>query len=316
VDNSKLLDIFRDSPLFADSDPDFMLQMLDEYPVVDLATGDTLLDPAVRNEHLYIVLRGHLRIYPGGRALPEHTMLGPGDCAGELSMIDDGRVSALVIAATPTTVLRIPHDYFWAMIENFHGLARNMLKILAGRMRRDNLALVTAAQTLSLEFDFADHVDPLTGVHNRRWIESSLPRVVERHQRSGDPLSLILCDFDNFGEVNRVHGHLNGDAVLRRFGHLLLDRLRPSDMLCRIGGEAFLLILADTAKEVAQMIAERLRATIETTDLGGPDAPLWLTASMGVTHYERGDSLDMLLGRAEAALLDAKAAGRNRVAVA
>lgn len=279
-----------------------------------IKAGETLLAPAVANDRLFVVLAGELRVYLGGRDLPEHTVLGIGDCVGEVSLFDGQNPSAHVIAALDTTLLAIPHETVWAMIDSSHGLARNLLAILAGRVRHDNLTLVTT-QSRSLEFAEAGSVDALTGLHNRRWMNDAFPRVLQRCERDAAPLCLVLADIDHFKDFNKRNGHLAGDSVLRIVARTLAESLRPQDLVARHGGEEFALMLPMAGIDEGMRIAERLRATVGQLRLAlhRGEAEEAVTLSCGVAPFRLGDDLGKLLGLAGAALALAKEGGRNRV---
>lgn len=309
--------LLKRSQLFCDIDLDCLEHLLDTCPETLLAAGDTLLQQGAPNNTLYLVLDGQLRVYLGGAELPEHTVLNPGECAGEMSLIDGRRASALVIAAQNTRLLALDHELVWALIELSYGIARNLLAILSGRIRFNNIALLSA-QAHSLEFELAIAVDALTGLHSKRWVTDAFPRVINRCERDGTGLCLVLGNIDNFKRFNDDHGHLNGDNLLRLLARRLADILRPQDMLARYGVEEFVFLLPATAPPEAVRIAERLRIMAAQArlplDKGGADAGV--TMSLGIAALQYGDTLESLLANAEAAMRRAKAAGRNRVEVA
>lgn len=305
------------STLFRNVELEGIQFRLQDCRVVTVCRGEALLVPGRPNEHLFIILGGELRVYPGGPQLPEHAVLQAGECVGEISLIDGKNVSATVIAAEPTEVLAIPHDLVWSLVDMADGLARNLLSILAGRMRHDNLALVIN-QSQSLEFERASSVDIVTALHNRRWLIETFPRVIRRCERDGASLCLVLMDPDRFGELNQRRGHLVGDSLLRLIAGELMESLRAQDLLARYDGRAIAILLPQADTETGLRIADRLRRIVSETRLqvsedGGAES---ITVSCGVAPLRLGDTLDTLIAAAEAALRRAKDNGRNRVEVA
>lgn len=164
--------------------------------------------------------------------------------------------------------------------------------------------------------------DPLTGVGNRRLLESRLREEIDRCQRHGHELTTLIVDIDHFKQVNDVHGHAIGDRVLRQVAELLGKDLRSSDILCRYGGEEFVLLLPETKIREGHSIAERMRSELAGKRFRvAPDIELRATVSIGVagfsggTEYAEVDPMTGLLGAADEALYAAKRAGRNRVSV-
>ncbi|WP_192035691.1 diguanylate cyclase [Halomonas sp. YLGW01] len=161
--------------------------------------------------------------------------------------------------------------------------------------------------------------DPLTGLGNRRHLENQAAMEIARAKRSGAPLSLIAIDLDHFKHINDTHGHDVGDRVLQAFADLARGMLRDGDVLCRMGGEEFAILLPDTDREQAFWVAERLRKAVATTPAKvgqdtKDDSMLGYTASLGVTLViAREASLKPAIKRADLGLYAAKQAGRNRV---
>jgi diguanylate cyclase (GGDEF)-like protein len=162
--------------------------------------------------------------------------------------------------------------------------------------------------------------DPLTGCLNRRGFDQALAREVARATRAGSELALLAIDLDHFKMVNDTYGHLVGDAALRATGSLLIQAGRAGDLVGRIGGEEFGVLLADTGASGAFQFASRLCDRMRSHPFpGGADGvPLTLTASIGVVAGAPDGDLDFaqyLSARADAALYAAKRSGRDRVRV-
>jgi diguanylate cyclase (GGDEF)-like protein len=279
----------------------------------ELRAGDVLLRAGQPNRTLFIVLDGSLDIHLSGGDNPPHTTLGPGECVGELSIIDSRPVTADVVANEPTVVLEIDRDQLWSMIDVSPELARNLLEILAGRVRHDDLVIAETAR-LQRHFERAATVDGLTGLRNRRWLDEAFTRQLTRTLRAQRPVSLLLIDVDDFHRVNEEHGHLVGDAVLCRVSQLLSGHLRPQDLLARYGGDEFALLLPGTDTEEAVHVGDRLCASINHASADPGHEPLPpTTVSIGVATARLSDSLSALLSLADAALYRAKHAGRNRL---
>lgn len=165
-----------------------------------------------------------------------------------------------------------------------------------------------------LELERMARTDSLTGVLNRRAFESEFMREMSRSLRSGAPLSLLLLDVDHFKNVNDLHGHAAGDAVLCELAAILQRDLRRADLVARLGGEEFAALLPDTDASQAILTAERLRGTIESTQIAMGQSRMAVTASFGVTAWQGGeDAWERLLRRVDAAMYQAKESGRNRV---
>ena len=215
----------QQSKLFANVSLDSVEHLFDGCERRKLERGDHLLEAGAANTHLYLILGGELRVYLQGRDLPEQAVLARGDCVGEMSLLDGRPASALVLAAKESEVLAIPHEVVWFLVDCSHGVARNLLAIISGRVRDSNQALVSM-QSRSLEFEEAGRVDVLTGMHNRRWMLDAFPRAMARCERDGKPLCMVLADIDQFRDFNARFGYLTGDAVLRRLAARLADGLR------------------------------------------------------------------------------------------
>lgn len=175
----------------------------------------------------------------------------------------------------------------------------------------------------TIELKLANHrieelaqVDELTGVLNRRQIMECLNEEIVRSRRGSLPCSVAIIDLDFFKRINDQFGHLAGDEALRTFAITLFANIRAFDKLGRYGGEEFLLVLPNTAKDEAVRMLDRLRSIISEVDWSGILGNLTLTMSAGICSVRADDSANNILARIDVALYRAKDAGRNRVVAA
>ena len=156
------------------------------------------------------------------------------------------------------------------------------------------------------------YVDGLTGMYNRRYFEIRVLEEIERAKRYQGILSLIMIDLDKFKKLNDEFGHLLGDEVLRQFCSVVTRQIRKADVLCRYGGEEFVIIAPETAKTHAVSLAEKLQRVVAGWHF--PGVPYPVTFSAGVASApQSGDGRDQLVAAADAAMYAAKQAGGNRV---
>lgn len=185
----------------------------------------------------------------------------------------------------------------------------------ATRTATEALAQVKAAQEALIEknkqLQQLTITDRLTGINNRLKLDQVLEEELHRSQRYGSVFSLVLVDIDHFKAVNDTHGHQVGDQVLIELARLLAEETRNVDVVGRWGGEEFLVVCPDTAINGAMDLAEKLRQSV-----GEHRFPVVarMTASFGVASVRPGDSIHLMIARADGALYQSKEAGRNRVA--
>jgi diguanylate cyclase (GGDEF)-like protein len=159
------------------------------------------------------------------------------------------------------------------------------------------------------------YLDGLTGIFNRRYFEIRITEEIERVMRFGSGMGVIMIDIDQFKRLNDEFGHLLGDEVLRQVSSILHQQVRKIDVVCRYGGEEFVIILAQTGPQQCLAIAEKLRRIVESWQFPGVPRPV--TISAGAANYpEHGTTRDELVKAADAGLYTAKQTGRNRVCLA
>lgn len=279
--------------------------------VIDLEAGECLMRKGEPNVRICIVISGLLRVEldPGS---PPLAQIGRGETVGELSLLAGSLTTATVLAEEPTRLFELDEKTFWWLSESSHAFSIGLLVRLAKRMRSNNEA-VQANIVLRQQFEQVALNDALTGLRNRRWLDQTLPRIMQRHVHAREPLCIAVMDVDHFKSVNDSFGHPAGDAALAQVGQLVRGNLRPSDFAARTGGEEFVLVFPQTALPGAINAAERLRESIASASFAhnGRSLPR-ITASIGIAALARSADYPELLARADAALYRAKHAGRNR----
>jgi two-component system, cell cycle response regulator len=200
------------------------------------------------------------------------------------------------------------NDYLTRPIDRNELLARTRTNVrqkrYADRLRQ------SVRQSVEMAF-----YDPLTGLNNRRFLERRLPAMIETARQRGTPLTIMILDIDHFKRINDAYGHEAGDLVLRGFAAELQHVVRGGDLVCRLGGEEFVVAMPGVDATHAARMAERARRTIENTEFPIPDGAgsVSITVSIGLADLRGEQDSTDLYRRADRALYRSKSAGRNRV---
>lgn len=274
--------------------------------------GTKLIDPENHKRRLIILLEGLLEVRSESKGGSFTDTIIPGHCAGEMSIFDNIKPSAIVSAKEQSRILYIPPDVAMSMISASHELCLNFLHILSQRIRNNNRIVCEEQFHIRCMEEYAK-VDPMTGLHNRRWLEEMYTREINRSNMGNFTLTAFMLDIDHFKHINDTYGHLAGDQVLIALGQTLIKSLRPSDMPVRYGGEEFSVFLPGTTTGNARIIAERIRKNVENMTIGLSDGKvIQITISIGFAERIHGDTVNSLIARADQALYHAKENGRNR----
>jgi len=174
---------------------------------------------------------------------------------------------------------------------------------------------VEEREKLTQELKMLASVDELTGTSNRRHFYELANYQIKRHQRYQLPMSLLMLDLDHFKYINDAHGHQMGDKVLKRFADTLLSLLRNVDIVGRIGGEEFVVLLPECEESDALHKAGQICSCFDAMSMDIDGQQLGLTISIGISVLQDDETIDQVLDRSDQALYAAKRAGRNRVSV-
>jgi diguanylate cyclase (GGDEF)-like protein len=309
---------------------------------VSLVPGEALCHEGEVGRAMYVVLSGNLVVSRGGKQVAVGR---PGDCFGEMALIESRERSATLRALDDTLVLEIPEAAFGEHLSSIPGPLLALLRIFSDRARHDLDSLVSANLKLQAQAEEMDRknrelnetrrqleqrnrdlerlsaLDTLTQIANRRRFDAVLRQEWRRAVRDEAPVSLLFCDIDYFKRFNDTYGHQAGDECLVRVAQAMEETLnRPADLVARYGGEEFIALLVDTDPEGARMLAERMRARIEELQIENRTSSVgtFLTVSLGVATVIPNATLrpEDLVDLADRALYASKASGRNKISTA
>lgn len=191
------------------------------------------------------------------------------------------------------------------------------LKETRAKLRQNELVLtqhMLEINALQLQFSEQANRDPLTGLYNRRYLDSAMARELQRCERDGVPLNVLMIDIDHFKQINDLYGHATGDLVLRELATLLDQHTRRGDVVCRYGGEEFLLLLPHMTQDAAWERAEHCRLALKNMAIPREGGTIRATLSAGFACYpQHGRTPEALIQAADIALYRAKTSGRDRV---
>ncbi|AYN93741.1 GGDEF domain-containing protein [Pseudomonas sp. LTJR-52] len=270
-----------------------------------LNPGEMLLSPSEHNHYLYMIVQGRFRVHLESLDNQPVSVLSEGDCAGEVSFLDNHKPTAYVIADEVCEVIGLHRKDLFQLMEHSPKTIQNLLEILCERVRQNNRIILDTERNAN--------VDTLTGLFNRRRLEQLYERESTRCAFNQQPLCLLMLDVDHFKRYNDTYGHLAGDYALCMVANTLRSQLRPKDSMSRYGGEEFVILLPELDKPEARMIGERLRESLASiADFYSPAGKLpGVTISIGLAEMHKQDTLETHIERADKALYEAKRNGRN-----
>ncbi len=339
MERTERLAVLRRAGLFAplsEAEIEALLPACRELP---LGPGQALCHEGEEGRAMYVVLSGNLVVSKAGKQVAVGR---PGDCFGEMALIESRERAATLRALDETLVLEIPESAFRERLAGHPGALMALLRVFSERSRRDldslvsvNLKLLGQAEEMdrqnrelqetrrqleqrNRDLERLSALDTLTQIANRRRFDAVLRQEWRRAVRDESAISLLFCDIDYFKRFNDSYGHQAGDECLVRVAQAMEEALnRPADLVARYGGEEFVALLVDTDLGGARMLAERMRARVEALRIENRESDVGphLTVSLGVATIvpRPADRPEDLVDLADRALYAAKEGGRNRV---
>lgn len=244
-----------------------------------------------------------------------------GDFFGEMAIFENEKRSATCFAKVDSRIFKLyKKDFLAIMTENpviAIKIMREMLDITSARISNTG-KFVSEMVKWGEEASRRAITDELTGLYNRRYLDTFLEDLFKKSKENKNPLSLIMADMDYFREVNEGYSHEVGDKYIVEVANIFKECLRETDVIARFGGDEFTIVLPETLPDKAMLLAENIRSSVEKLDfLDKYEGPaLSLSVSMGIASYpDKCDDLDSLKEMADKALYMSKENGRNKVTV-
>lgn len=297
--------------LLKDAHQETIVPLLRNCPVRQLGVGETLLRTGESCNALYLVLSGRLRMQDSSSTAD--SFVKAGDSIGELFLLQNAVVAWTISAVEPTRLLVIDHDAAWALINASHEAARNWLALLAERPRVGGI--VRASEALKTSYKRHATLDDATGLYNRLWLDSTLPRQVARTSISNASLGLLLVEIDGFDKYRAEQGLEAGEHVRYAVAQTLIHNVRPTDLVACYDSARFAVVLPEANVSAACIVAERVRHAVSEAVIMMSDESILpsVTVSVGAAEYKPSSDAPGLMRAAEAALASAKTIGGDRV---
>ncbi len=313
---TELLGELSNAEIFKNVDLTQLQDHLSDIQQLEISKGEILLSTSRQNDEIYFLIQGELKICLDQDGLNEFARILPGDCVGEISIIDDRPPSAYVKATIDSLLISINRKVLVEMYQKQTNLAANLLKLIADRFRQ-NTAVLTRTVELQREYQDKSERDGLTGTNNRNWMNDVFPKQIELSQHLGQKISMLLIDADYFKQVNDQHGHQAGDITLAVLTSIIEGCLQEPDLLVRYGGDEFVVLMPGASLSQARAISECIRRNVTQTPINlDDDNSIKITVSIGIAEAGKDDNMGDLIEKTDKGLYQAKQSGRNKIGAA
>jgi len=327
---NKLLSIYDvyKQERFEDESPFMALLALMEQRQTDQTIAERICRPGeiIVREHeagddFYIIRQGQTVVIKGDVQNP--TILGfrsIGEAIGEMALLENLPRSATVIALDVVSLLSFSRKAFYEFLRENPAFSLNLMNMLSGRIRKSEeermrgyareKQQVVVLETLSKQ---ATH-DPLTGLFNRRYLDQILYGEITHARQNDSAVGILMADVDHFKQINDWYGHKAGDLMLQSLGDLMKKCVRATDIVCRYGGEEFVIVMPGASMPAVGKCAEEIRSRFEALSVLFGNQEIHATLSIGGAIFPlHGADVDEVFVRADRAMYRAKQTGRNRV---
>ena len=285
--------------------------------------GEIIIREHEPGDDFYIIRSGQTVVVKGEFQNP--TILGfrsMGEAIGEMALLENLPRSATVIALDVVSLWSFSREAFYLFLKENPAFSINLMNMLSGRIRQSEeermrgyareKQQVVALETLSRQ---ATH-DPLTGLFNRRYLDQILYGEIAHARQSNSLVGILMADVDHFKQINDRYGHKAGDLILQKLGELMKGCVRTADIVCRYGGEEFVIVMPGASEKTVDKCAEEIRSRFETLCILFQNHKIHATISLGAAIYPlHGSNVDEVFINADRAMYQAKQKGRNRVAI-
>ena len=285
--------------------------------------GEIVIQENEIGDIFYLIRSGQVAVIKGDYRHP--TILGfrgSGEAIGEMALLENRPRYATIIALDTTVLWCLKREMFHQFVSENPLFGLELMNMLSARIRESDderlRGSVREQQQVEVLEDLSKQAahDPLTGLFNRRHLDQILSGEIARAHRTGSSVGLLLSDIDHFKEINDRYGHKAGDVMLQELSKLLKKCVRSADVVCRYGGEEFVVIMPGVSISTLRRCAEEIRSRVQELFVEHGGDQIHTTISLGAAVFPlHGSNGDEVLISADQALYQAKREGRNRVVV-